>query len=387
MSGNRPYDVVLFGATGYTGRLVAEYLAGKTQESFRWAVAARSREKLQQIREQLGLEGSVGTILADSADPGSLAAMARQAQVVLTTVGPYARYGLPLVSACVEASADYVDLTGEPGFVDELMRTYGSAARQKGIRIVNSCGFDSIPPDLGVFMVAKELPANSSSLIEGFMQVRTSVSGGTWQSAVGAMAEMRSRKPLEPPTVEGRVVRMEEGRPHYEKTVDGWVVPFPSIDPEVVLRSARELPFYGREFRYGHYLRAGTIPSMLGMVLGVGALAGLAQFKATRNLLLQVRKSGDGPSEKERATSFFRLVLVLKDVAGERRVVGEVRGTDPGYGATARMVAESALCLALDRASLPAVAGVHTPAVAMGDLLLARLRQAGLTFELVGKPG
>jgi short subunit dehydrogenase-like uncharacterized protein len=380
MAEERPYDLICFGATGFTGRLVVEYLAGKTDETFRWAVAARSREKLAQLRDELHLNENIRLLRADSHDPASLLAMAQQTRVVLSMVGPYTPHGLPLVAACVEAGTDYVDITGEPRFADVVLHDFESSARERGVRIVNCCGFDSIPPDLGVFMVARELPEDCPTLVEGFLTVRTPISGGTWQSAVGAMALMRKGLRAELPTTEGRVVRLAKSRPHYEAAVDGWVVPLPTVDPQVVLRSAHALPFYGREFQYAHYLRMGSLPNLLGKALGVGVLAGLAQFRPTRELLLKMRKSGDGPSEQERANSFFR--LLLRGTAGNRQVLGEVRGPDPGYGSTARMAAEAALCLALDRAALPEAYGVLTPAVAMGERLLERLRRVGLTFEI-----
>jgi short subunit dehydrogenase-like uncharacterized protein len=381
MAKERPYDLICFGATGFTGRLVAEYLAGKTDETFRWAVAARSPKKLAQLRDELRLIENISLLRADSHDPASLLAMAQQTRVVLSMVGPYALHGLPLVAACVEAGTDYVDITGEPRFADAVLEAFGASARERGVRIVNCCGFDSIPPDLGVFMVARELPEDCPVLVEGFMTVRTPISGGTWQSAIGAMGMMRDRRRAEPPTTGRRVVQLAKSRPHYEKAVNGWVVPLPTVDAAVVLRSAQALPFYGREFRYAHYLRMGSLPNLLGKALGVGVLAGLAQFKPTRELLLKMRKSGDGPSEQERANSFFR--LLVRGTAGNRQVLGEVRGPDPGYGSTARMAAESALCLALDRASLPEGYGVLTPAVAMDERLLERLRRAELTFEII----
>jgi short subunit dehydrogenase-like uncharacterized protein len=383
MSGERPYDIVLFGATGFTGQLAASYLAARKNERFRWAMAGRNREKLQHIGAGLAVGDSVGLIQADSNHPESLRKMAAQARVVLTTVGPYIRYGELLVQACIEARTDYVDITGEPEFVNLLLDRYDEAARQQGVRIVNCCGFDSIPHDLGVYMVVKELPADASVHVEGFVATNASFSGGTWHSAI----DMIARKGLRPPRAghtagDGRIVRSGERKIHWSQVAKGWVVPFPTIDPQVILRSARSLPIYGRDFSYVHYLRVGSLPRLLGLGLGAGVLAGMAQFKPTRDLLYRLQPQGQGPSAAKRARSYFHVKFI--GWAGDAQVVGEVSGGDPGYTETAKMVSEAALCLALDREALSEYSGVLTTAVAMGDPLLARLRAAGLTFEILG---
>ncbi len=383
MTQDRTYDVVAFGATGFTGKLVAAYMAA-SGESFRWAIAGRSAGKLAAVKDELELGDEVGVIAADSGDPASLAAMAGETRVVLTTVGPFQKYGEPLVAACVEAGTDYADITGEPEFVSGVIQRYDDAARKRGLRIVNCCGFDSIPHDLGAYMMAQELGAEGDGapvVLEGFVSASGKMSGGTWQSAVNAMGRARQqlKRPKRPPS-DGRMVRGLRSKPHYEPAVKGWVAPMPTIDPQVVLRSARALPVYGREFRYGHYLRAGSFAKLVALGVGVSSVFGLAQVPPTRKLLLKLRQSGEGPTPEERARSKFRVTFVGK--CGDRRVVGAASGGDPGYGETSKMVAESALCLALDRGRLPERYGVVTTAAAMGDRLLERLRAAGLRFEI-----
>ena len=369
MSSARAFDIVVFGATGFTGKLVAEYLSGVADEALRWAVAGRSAERLASVRAELGLAEEVGAITVDSGDPASLAAMAGQTRVLLTTVGPYQKYGEPLAAACVAAGTDYVDITGEPEFVNRLIERYDDEARERRLRIVNCCGFDSIPHDLGAYMMAQAFPAESSLELEGFVSASGKLSGGTWQSAVNAMGRARHqlRSPKRPPAGD-REVRGLRTRPRYEPAVRGWVAPMPTIDPQVVLRSARALPSYGRKFRYGHYVRVGSFARLAALGIGVGSVFGLAQLAPTRKLLLKLRQSGDGPTPEERARSKFRVTFVGR--ADGQRVVGEAAGGDPGYGETSKMVAESALCLALDRQDLPSRYGVITPAAAMSDRLL-----------------
>lgn len=378
----RPFDLVLYGATGFTGRLAAEYLARQPQSSLCWAIAGRSLDKLRKVRAEIGAGEEVTLIQADSSDPASLVAMAGQTRVVLTTVGPYIRHGEPLVKAAIEAGADYADITGEPEFVNTILDCYDAAARDRGVRIVNCCGFDSIPHDLGVYRLVKELPDEAAVTVEGFVSTDASFSGGTWHSAIEMISRRGLRSPrVKPPADSGRTVRSGERKVHRSAVTGGWVIPFPTIDPQVILRSARELPTYGREFRYSHYLHVGSLPRMVGLGIGVGALAGMAQFKPTRDLLYKLQPQGQGPSAEKRARSHFQVTLIGR--AGEQKVVGKVSGGDPGYTETAKMAAESALCLALDRDQLPDRAGVLTTAVAMGDPLLDRLRAAGMTFEIL----
>ncbi len=406
MSSRRTYDIVAFGATGFTGKLVAAYLAA-SDEPCRWAIAGRSAEKLAAVKQEINLGDDVGVIVADSADAVSLAAMAEQTRVLLTTVGPFQKYGEPLVAACVEAGTDYADITGEPEFVNRLIERYDDDARKRGVRIVNCCGFDSIPHDLGAYMMVQELrrvsahapgatgrPEDISVVLEGFVSASGKMSGGTWQSAVNAMGRMRhQRRAPRRPATGGRKVHGLRSRPRYEPVVRGWVAPMPTIDPQVVLRSARALPAYGREFRYGHYLRVGSFAKLATLGIGVGSIFGLAQLPLTRKLLLKLRRSGEGPTTEERARSKFRVTFVGtandRQVVGEQvvgeQVVGEASGGDPGYGETSKMIAESALCLALDRDRLPEQFGVVTPAMAMSDHLLERLRDAGLRFEILAR--
>ncbi len=383
MSDQRPFDVVVFGATGFTGRLVAAYLAAK-DEPFTWAIAGRSSGKLAAVRSELGLADDVGVIVADGGDRDALEAMASQARVVLTTVGPYQKYGGPLVAACVAAATDYADITGEPEFVNGVIERHDEVARERRLRIVNCCGFDSIPHDLGAYMMVQEFSDDAEVELEGFVSASGKLSGGTWQSAVNAMGRARhqGRSPRRS-VAAGRTVRGLPTRVRYEKAVRGWVTPMPTIDPQVVLRSARELPVYGKTFRYGHYLRVGSLAKLGALGVGLGSVFALAQLPPTHSLLLKLKSSGEGPTPEERERGRFRVTFVGS--GGGRRVVGEASGGDPGYGETSKMVAESALCLALDREALPERFGVLTPAVAMGEKLLERLRAAGMRFEILSR--
>ncbi len=385
----REYDVVLFGATGFTGALTAEYLAEHAPAGTRWAVAGRSPDKLAALTARLpsgGGSAGPGVIVADIVDPASVRAMAAATKVLITTVGPYSHYGQPVVAACAEAGTDYVDLTGEPGFVDKMWLVYNDQARETGARIVSSCGFDSLPFDLGTLFTVTHLPEGVPITVSCFVRVGGTFSGGTYHSAVHVMSSLRESADLHrqrrsrEPALDGRRVHGVVGYPHHDHDAGGWVVPFPSIDAQHVLNSASALDRYGPDFSYSHYLVPGNLPMTVGMLAGAGVATALAQLPPTRKLLLKLKDPGDGPSPEQRDKAWFNARLVGE--GDGRRAVVEVSGGDPGYTETSKMLAESALCLAHD--DLPPRAGVLTPAVAMGQALIDRLQAAGIRFEVVG---
>ncbi len=383
---DRAYDIVVFGATGFTGALTAEHLARNAPSETRWALAGRNMDKLEQVRARLGPGAAdVPLLRADVTDEGSLRELVESARVVITTVGPYGRYGEPLVAACAAAGTDYVDLTGEPEFVDRMWLAYHEQAAQSGARIVHSCGFDSIPYDLGAQYTVEQLPEGVPISLEGFVSAGAAISGGTYQSTIEIFSQLRSSAKVarERRRREGRPgnrrVADIPGKPHRNEFAGGWVVPFPSIDPTTVKRSASALERYGPDFTYSHYAVVGPLPMLVGLGAAVGAVAALAQVKPTRDLLLKLKSSGEGPSEEKRAKSWFRVRFDAR-AAGER-VRTQVSGGDPGYGETSKMLAESALCLAFD--DLPERSGQLTPAVAMGEALRRRLVAAGIKFEVL----
>lgn len=393
MAAEREYDLALFGATGFTGGLTARYLAANVPDGLRWALVGRNRGKLEAVRS--GLEGVLrpgapppGLLEADAADSAALTKVAEAAKVVATTVGPYAFYGEPLVAACAAAGTDYVDLTGEPEFVDRMWLGYHERARQSGARIVHCCGFDSIPHDLGAYFTVKQLPEGVPLTVNGYVRMDAQFSGGTFHSAINAFARGRRtvaagrrRRQAEqrPP---GRRVHSAPPRLRRDRELGGWAVAFPTIDGPIVRRSAAALERYGPDFSYGHNIVARHLYSLAAGAAGIGAAALLAPLPPTRKLLLRARSPGEGPSQAVRAKSWFKVTFVGE--GDGRRVITEVSGGDPGYDETAKMLAESALCLALDE--LPETAGQVTTAQAMGDALLARLQRAGMTFRTLS-PG
>jgi len=385
----REHDVVIFGATGFTGGLTAEYLLRHAPTGLRWALAGRNAEKLEAVRSRLAAIDPAAADLpllhADSTDPASLADVAASTRVVITTVGPYLEYGEPLVAACAEAGTDYVDLTGEPEFVDRMYLAHHATAQRTGARIVHACGFDSVPHDLGALYTVQHLAASGPVRMRGVVRSGGTFSGGTFHSALGQFsrarqmrAAMQERRRVEP-RPEGRRSRAVGGKPHRDDVLGYWLVPLPTIDPFVVARSGAALPAYGPDFAYSHYAGTKTLRYAVGGAAGAMVMFGVAQVPPLRRFVLGRVPQGEGPDEERRAKSWFRV-----DFVGEgdgRTVHTRVSGGDPGYDETAKMLAESALCLALD--DNPPTSGQVTTAQAMGDNLITRLQAAGMRFEVV----
>ncbi|GAA1425659.1 saccharopine dehydrogenase NADP-binding domain-containing protein [Streptomyces thermospinosisporus] len=381
---DRPYDLVLFGATGFVGTLTAEYLAAHAPEGLRWALAGRSTEKLERLRDRLPGADRPDVLRAEVSDPASLRALAESARVVATTVGPYVQYGEELVAACADTGADYLDLTGEPEFVDLMYVRHDARARETGARLLHACGFDSVPHDLGVWFTVQQLPEGVPLTVDGFVSANATISGGTLASALGqfaryrqVLAAARDRRRHEPRLV-GRRAAAPAGAPRYAPEVDAWVLPLPTIDPQIVHRSAKSLERYGPDFRYRHYAAVRRLPVAVGGVAVVGGLFAAAQVPPLRRLVSGRLQPGEGPSAEKRARSWFSVRFVGE--GGGRRVYTEVSGGDPGYDETAKMFAEAALSLAFD--DLPPTSGQVTTAVAMGDALIGRLRRAGIRFRV-----
>ena len=385
MPHSRELDVVLFGATGFTGGLTAAYLAHHGPDGLRWGLAGRNLAKLEQVRDALGEAGAgVELIVADSGDPVALADLAARTQVVLSTVGPYVGRGEALVGACADAGTDYCDITGEGEFVDRMYVAHHQTAVASGARLVHGCGFDSIPHDLGAMFTVEHLPADVPIDLRGVVRAGGLPSGGTFETALTGMSRVRhireaaqARKRVEP-RPEGRSSRAVAGKPHRDEVLGYWLLPLPTMDPAIVARSGAALPSYGPRFRYSHYAGTKTLPYAVG---GAAVMAGLglaAQLKLTRDLLMKWYPAGDGPDPERRERSWFSVDFVGE--AGGETVRTRVSGGDPGYTETAMMLAESGLCLAFD--DNPDVAGQVTTAQAMGGNLLARVQAGGLKFEV-----
>jgi short subunit dehydrogenase-like uncharacterized protein len=410
---DRALDVVLFGATGFTGSLVARYLAEHAPEGARIGLAGRSEEKLASVRS--GLPGAAASqwplIVADKSDGESMASLAAGTRAVLTTVGPFAQGGLALVEACAVAGTHYADLAGEILFMRDSIDRYDARARESGARIVHASGFDSIPFDLGVLVLREQVRKDGAGELEDTTSMVTGakggLSGGTFASLLGQLDEAkadsaRARVAADPYALSpDRGAEPELGDERDLRTVKrdpelgAWLAPFvmAGINTRVVRRSnALQDWAYGRRFRYREAMafRSGpAAPAMAaGMAAGIGGLMAGLSFAPSRSLIQKVLPSqGEGPSEKARERGFFKIEIHTRTSSGARYVCRVSAKGDPGYAATAVMLGEAGLCLALDGERLPDRAGVLTPATAMGIPLVERLRAAGFTFEAARADG
>jgi short subunit dehydrogenase-like uncharacterized protein len=398
-------DLVVYGASGFVGRLLAAHLAEHAPAGTAIGLAGRTRARVEEVRDGLGAAAADWPVLtADSTDPGSLDALAQRTRVLVTTVGPYARYGLPVVEACARAGTHYADLTGEVLFVRDAIDRTDALAKGTGARIVHSCGYDSIPSDLATLLLAERARADGAG---GLTDVRLTayarggVSGGTIDSmraqmeAIGAdpsrrrvVADPYSLSPdrsAEPATRQPA----DAGLPSVGR--DGrWTAPFvmAPYNTRIVRRSnALQDWAYGRSFRYGEVMGTGRGPvgaaTAVAVTGGLAAAMGAMGFGPTRALLDRVLPApGTGPGEQTRRTGWFRSVVDARTEDGRRYRATAAGQGDPGYAATAVMLGESALALALDTDRLPDRAGSLTPATALGDVLAERLRAAGHTYSV-----
>ena len=411
-SEKRAYAVVLYGATSFVGQITAHYLAeflsankDKSGSEINWAIAGRDQEKLNELQSKL--TSTVDIIIANSDDAASLDAMTEQTQVIISTVGPYLKYGEPLIKSCVDNGTDYVDLTGEAIFIKDMMDKYQEAAKQSGARIVNSCGFDSIPSDLGVYFTQKQAEAKFDSACDVIhMRVKAAkggLSGGTIASMATIFEEVGQdksrRKQVANPYLLNddkdapNVRQSNVSKPEYDSEHKRWLAPFvmASINTRIVHRSNQLLGYeYGREFKYDEamWMKDGLKGKLTSYALSAGLLgfATAMMITPSRELLSKhvLPKSGSGPSKEEQENGYFDIRL-FGQTANKDSITTKVTGDkDPGYGSTSRMLSQAALCLAQDISKEEVKGGFWTPASAMGDKLLARLeKHAGLSFDVI----
>ncbi|OBH90592.1 trans-acting enoyl reductase family protein [Mycobacterium sp. E2733] len=409
----REFDIVLYGATGFVGKLTAEYLAGSGPDS-RVALAGRSTDRLRAVRDTLGESAqSWPLVAADASSPSTLNEMAARTQVVITTVGPYTRYGLPLVAACAAAGTDYADLTGEAMFVRESIDLYHKQAADTGARIVHACGFDSVPSDLSVYALYRAARDDGAGeLVDTDLVVR-SFSGGVSGGTVASMLEVLdtasrdpdARRQLADPytlstdrSAEPEIGRQPDlpwrrGRQIAPELAGLWTSGFvmAPYNTRIVRRSNALLDWaYGRQFRYSESMSLGSSPLAPLASAAVGGVAnatfglGSRYFRLLPRRLVEriVPKPGTGPSAAARERGYYKIETYATTTTGARYVARMEQRGDPGYKATSVLLGECGLALALDRDKLPNLHGVLTPAAAMGDALLARFPAAGVTLQV-----
>lgn len=399
MKNKRDFDLIIWGATGFTGNLVCDYISKNYNErELRWAIAGRNEKKILKLQQKLKIDDS-RTIIADSSDKDSLVKMVKKSKVVCTTVGPYAKYGTNLVEACIEGETNYCDITGETQWIRRIIDRFHTKAKEKNIKIINSCGFDSIPSDMGVFysqkIMLEKTGKYASTINMRVAGAKGGISGGTYNSLSNvleeALIDKEVRKTLTNPYGLNPIDKQfgpdksDLREVIFDTVSNSWIAPFvmAGINTKIVRRSHALMDFmYGKNFAYDEATLTGK--GIAGQIRGYMSLIPI--FLATRKKGSIIKKivdfilpkSGEGPSKKTRINGYYNLRFYL--TADKMTYVSKVLGDmDPGYGSTSKMLAESAICLALDE--IPDTYGILTPSVALGDSLLKRLEEnAGLTF-------
>jgi len=399
MKNKRDFDLIIWGATGFTGNLVCDYISKNYNErELRWAIAGRNEKKILKLQQKLKIDDS-RTIIADSSDKDSLVKMVKKSKVVCTTVGPYAKYGTNLVEACIEGETNYCDITGETQWIRRIIDRFHTKAKEKNIKIINSCGFDSIPSDMGVFysqkIMLEKTGKYASTINMRVAGAKGGISGGTYNSLSNvleeALIDKEVRKTLTNPYGLNPIDKQfgpdksDLREVIFDTVSNSWIAPFvmAGINTKIVRRSHALMDFmYGKNFAYDEATLTGK--GIAGQIRGYMSLIPI--FLATRKKGSIIKKivdfilpkSGEGPSKKTRINGYYnlRFYLTLDKMTYVSKVLGDM---DPGYGSTSKMLAESAICLALDE--IPDTYGILTPSVALGDSLLKRLKEnAGLTF-------
>ncbi len=403
------YHLIVYGATSFVGQLLTRYLFERhgAQGDFRWAIAGRSQSKLATLRSSLGSAAqSLPIILADAADETALMAMCQQTNVVVSTVGPYALYGSPLVKVCAHSGTDYCDLTGEPQWIAKMIDAHQAAAQASGARIVHCCGFDSVPSDMGTYYLQQQAQQQfgqpCSRVKLRVKAIRGGISGGT----VASIMELVKEAAVDPalrklmanpfalcPTSQGKPKQPNVQFAQYDDDAKAWSAPFimAGINTKVVHRSnAVSGNAYGVDFVYDEAMLTGrgVIGGLVaaGAAVGVAGFVGAAALSPTRNILERfiVPKAGEGPTSEQQRNGFYDIRLIGITSTGQKLTVKVTGDRDPGYGSTAKILGEAAACLALDIAKTDKAGGFWTPSTVFGEQLIHRLTQhAGLTFSQI----
>ena len=399
---SKEFDIIIWGATGFTGRLVAEYIfKNYSSGKLNWAIAGRDKKKLINVRDKIADE-NIPIIIADSFDEVSLTKMTQRTKVICSTVGPYSKYGSLLVKSCIKTNTHYCDLAGEAQWIRKIVDTYHQEAKNKKIRIVNSCGFDSIPSDIGVYFIYKNLPDVNIKLDKISMRVsgfKGSLSGGTYASMNNIITEASKDRligkiltnpyGLNPEGQRSGPDKRDLNKVKYDEDSKSWIAPFmmAGINTKIVRRSnALSNYSYGKNFTYDESIMTGD--GFRGRIRAIISVLPLIFLSAKPGSLLKrifnffTPKPGQGPNKNERENGYYSMRFYIRYNDKSRALVRVTGDRDPGYGSTSKMLAESAICLSKD--SLKDTYGVITPSIAMGDQILDRLQaKAGLTFKFI----
>ena len=367
---SKKYDIIVFGATGFTGSLICEYLSSHKENSrIKWAIAGRNKNKLNKLSKKY----SIDNILADSFNQESLNSMCSQSRLIISTVGPYDIYGEKLIVACINKKSHYLDLTGEPSFVKRIYDKYSDAAESNSIILMHCCGFESIPPDLGTYLSVKDFNSNNIDATY-YLKTKGKISGGTWASFLNSIT---SKQPI----IGTNKTKKARKKLFYSKRFKKWALMFPVIDKYIVIKSSKsDIKRYGKNFSFSEYILLPSLISAVLLISGIALISIISRIKSLRKFLLNRIPSGNGPNEQERSSHWFKVTVVAK--SRNKESVVRISGGDPGYGETSKFISEMALCILLENKSLIKDKGILTPIECSGSLMMNRLENAGIKFDI-----
>lgn len=377
---NRNLDIILFGATGFTGQLIAQYLSVHAEkENVQWGIAGRDQSKLEKVKATLtGRMPEI--ILADVNNPDSMRLMTAQTSILMNAVGPFNWTGRKVVDACLQSGTHYLDITGEPSFVADMYNSFHSSAQGKGVCIVNCCGFDSIPADFAAWLTARKLPLNEPKSLRGFVRTNATFSGGTLTTAIHALYLESQKKSIKVKIKRHPNAPRVPLKVHFNKDINAWAIPMPVVDPHIVKRSAHRLPGdYGEACSYGQFFVRSSFGKVVKTILPIAVAMVLVRFEFFRNWLFKKYQPGTGPDAARRADSKFEVVCLGESTTATARTV--ISGGDPGYNETAKMFSQAAFCLLSHLRGNTLKGGVLTPVEAFGMPLVERLREEGIVVE------
>tara|TARA_B100000575_G_scaffold57829_1_gene43652 strand:+ start:8916 stop:10124 length:1209 start_codon:yes stop_codon:yes gene_type:complete len=399
MSNKRDFDIIVWGASGFTGRLVAEYLFNNYKlNSFSWAIAGRNKSKLEFINKTF-LDNKIPIVVADSFDEKSLTIMAQRTKVICSTVGPYSLFGTLLVKSCINSKTDYCDLAGETQWIRKIIDSFHDKAIMNKVKIVNSCGYDSIPSDIGVYLINKTMSTKNLKISMRVTGTKGGFSGGTYASMNNIMLEASKDKKIRRNLInpyslnpEGQQFGLDKGDLReitFDKKINSWISPFlmAGINTRIVRRSNAIMDYrYGKNFQYDEAIMTGK--GIKGRMKAIAISIPLFFLSSREGTWMKnianyfTPKKGEGPDKEERETGYFSMRFYIYDEKSNSLILKVTGDKDPGYGSTSKMLAESAVCLAKD--SLDNIYGILTPSSSMGENILKRLEdKAGLKFELI----
>jgi len=367
----KEYDLIIHGATGFTGQLICEYLYNHNDSKLiKWAISGRNISKLKPISKKYNID----LFKVDSLELKSLDLITSKAKVIISVVGPYVIYGKQLIESCVTNNCHYLDITGESSFVEYVRNNYSKKAINANTMLINCCGFESIPPDIGTYYSVKELNEKNID-IKCYMKTKGQISGGTWASFLNHFNSTKNKKKIQNDNLKKEKNKIL----FYNKELKKWALIFPDIDQYIIRRSSNLIDDYGSNVKFVKYMLFKSLFKIAALLIPLFFISILAKFKTSKKWLESFIPSGTGPSKEQRKKHWFEYILVGK--TEKQKIITTVKGGDPGYSETSKFVTEMGLALILDIDQLNYKKGVLTPAACAGDVILKRLQKAGIVFS------